>query len=104
MSASGSASAELIAPTDDFRFTYAPSALHRSGLSGHVRYNNLFSAELLTERWRIFGADRTTIGAAIFNNSFGQPCQYVFAGPEWDLMPLQSGRLFANVTAGAVPK
>lgn len=71
-------------------------------MSGHVRYNNLLSAELLTERWRILGADRTTIGAAIFNNSFGQPCQYVFAGPEWDLMPLQSGWLFANVTAGAL--
>jgi len=102
LSSCGSASAELIAATDDFRFTYAPSAFHRSGLSGHVRYNNLFSAELLTERWRILGADRTTIGAAIFNNSFGQPCQYVFAGPEWDLMPLQSGWLFANVTAGAL--
>ncbi len=102
LSSTGSANAELIAATDDFRFSYAPSAFHRSGMIGHVRYNNLFSAELLTERWRILGADRTTIGAAIFNNSFGQPCQYVFAGPEWDLMPLQSGWLFANVTAGAL--
>ena len=97
-----SAKSQLVAATDDFRFSYAPSAIHRSGLAGHVKYNNLLSAELLTERWRIFGADRTTIGAAIFNNSFGQPCQYVFAGPEWDLKPLQSGWLFANVTAGAL--
>ena len=102
LSSASNACAELIEATDDFRFSYAPSAIHRSGSNGHVRYNNLFSAELLTERWRIFGADRTTIGAAIFNNSFGQPCQYVFAGPEWDLMPLQSGRVFANVTAGAL--
>lgn len=99
---SASANSQLIEATDEFRFSYAPSAIHRSGLDGHVKYNNLFSAELLTERWRIFGADRTTIGAAIFNNSFGQPCQYVFAGPEWDLKPLQSGWLFANVTAGAL--
>ena len=99
---SAGAHAQLIAATDEFRFSYAPSAIHRSGLDGHVKYNNLFSAELLTERWRIFGADRTTIGAAIFNNSFGQPCQYVFAGPEWDLKPLLSGWLFANVTAGAL--
>lgn len=102
LSSAGNSCAELISATDDFRFTYAPSAIHRSGLNGHVRYNNLFSAELLTERWRILGADRTTIGAAIFNNSFGQPCQYVFAGPEWDLMPLQSGQVFASVTAGAL--
>jgi len=99
---SAGANSEMIAATDDFRFSYAPSAFHRSGLDGHVRYNNLLSVELLTERWKIFGADRTTIGAAIFNNSFGQPCQYVFAGPEWDLMPLLSGWLFANLTAGAI--
>lgn len=99
---SSGAQAQLIATTDEFRFSYAPSAIHRSGLDGHVKYNNLFSAELLTERWRILGADRTTIGAAIFNNSFGQPCQYVFAGPEWDLKPLLSGWVFANVTAGAL--
>ena len=99
---SANAKSDLIEATDDFRFSYAPSAFHRSGTAGHVRYNNLLSVELLTERWRIFGADRTTIGLAIFNNSFGQPCQYASAGPEWDLMPLQSGWLFANVTVGAI--
>jgi len=99
---SSGAHSQLIAATDEFRFSYAPSAFHRSASPDHVKYNNLFSVELLTERWRILGADRTTIGAAFFNNSFGQPCQYVFGGPEWDLMPLKSGWLFANVTAGAL--
>ena len=99
---SAGAGAQLIAATDELRFSYAPSAFHRSASADHVKYNNLFSIELLTERWRILGADRTTIGAAFFNNSFGQPCQYVFGGPEWDLMPLKSGWLFANVTAGAL--
>jgi hypothetical protein len=99
---SAGANSQLIAATDEFRFSYAPSAFHRSASADHVKYNNLFSVELLTERWRILGADRTTIGAAFFNNSFGQPCQYVFGGPEWDLMPLKSGWLFANVTAGAL--
>jgi hypothetical protein len=99
---SAGANSQPIAATDELRFSYAPSAFHRSASANHVKYNNLFSIELLTERWRILGADRTTIGAAFFNNSFGQPCQYVFGGPEWDLMPLKSGWLFANVTAGAI--
>jgi hypothetical protein len=85
---------------DQLRITYGPSAFHFSGSDEHVRFNHLLSAELLTHRWTFWGADRTQIGFAAFDNSFGQFSQYLYAGQEWDMWRIGGGDVFVNVTAG----
>jgi hypothetical protein len=92
--------AQWVADGDQFRIAYGPSAYHFSGSDGHVKYNHMVSAELLTSRWTFWGAERTQIGLALLDNSFGQFSQYVFAGQEWDLGRFAGGQVFGNVTAG----
>ncbi len=85
---------------DQLRVSYGPWAYHFNHSSEHVRYNHLVALELLTPRWTVWGAARTQIGFAAFDNSFGQFSQYLYVGQEWDLMPLWGGHLVLSVTAG----
>jgi len=97
---SAPARAQWIAPGDQFRVSYGPSAWHFSGSANHVRYNHLVSAELLTTRWTVWGAERALAGLALFDNSFGQFSQYPYVGQEWDLAKVAGGDLYVNATFG----
>ncbi|MFZ4759368.1 MAG: hypothetical protein ACOYLX_14505 [Burkholderiaceae bacterium] len=100
LSAPISAQSEWITPDDQLRVSYGPYAWHFNESTEHVRYNHLISVELLTPRWRFWGADRTQIGFAVFDNSFGQPSQYLYFGQEWDLGRFLGGTGYVNATAG----
>ncbi len=92
--------AQWIESGDQFRISYSPRAFHFNSSPDHVDYNHLVSAELLTQRWTFWRADRSLVGLALFDNSFGQFSQYAYFGQEWDLRQFAGGRFFANVTAG----
>lgn len=92
--------AQLVVPGDQLRLTYGPWAYHFNHSDEHVDYNHLVAVEFLTSRWTFLGAERSQIGFALFDNSFGQFSQYLYVGQEWDLLPLGPGQVFANVTAG----
>ncbi|RPH40374.1 MAG: hypothetical protein EHM87_22320 [Burkholderiales bacterium] len=94
------ARAQWFVPGDQFRLSYGPSAYHFSHSPEHASYNHLVSGELLTQRWTVWGASRTQIGLALFDNSFGQFSQYLYVGQEWDLMKLAGGDLVVNATFG----
>jgi hypothetical protein len=98
----GLARSEWLAPGDQLRVTFGPKVIHFSPSSEHAAHNNLVAAEFLTQRWTFWGADRSIIGFAMFDNSFGQFSQYVNFGQEWDLWPLAGGRVFGNVTVGLI--
>lgn len=85
---------------DQLRVSYGPWAYHFNHSSEHVRYNHLVALELLTPRWTVWGAARTQIGFAAFDNSFGQFSQYVWFGQEWDWAKFAGGDAFVTVTAG----
>jgi hypothetical protein len=94
------AQAEWLASGDQARVIYGPTAYHFSPSDEHVKYNHLVAGELLSRRWTYWGADRSIIGFAAFDNSFGQFSQYAYVGQEWDLARVGGGQVFINVTAG----
>ena len=96
------AHSEWLVPGDHLRVTFGPKVIHFDPSPEHAAHNNLVSAELLTKRWTFWGADRSIIGFAMFDNSFGQFSQYLSFGQEWDLWPLAGGQIFGNVTAGLI--
>jgi hypothetical protein len=98
--AAANAQADWLESGDQLRILYGPSAYHFSQSDAHVRYNHLLAGELLSKRWIFWGADRSIIGFAALDNSFGQFSQYAYFGQEWDLKPVAGGVVFANVTAG----
>jgi len=97
---SAPARAQWIAPGDQLRVSYGPSAWHFSDSADHVRYNHMVSAELLTKRWTVWGAERALAGLALLDNSFGQFSQYLYVGQEWDLAKFAGGDLYVNATFG----
>lgn len=83
-----------------FRVTYGPRTLHFNPSEEHVRYNHLVSLERLDPRWTVWGAARSQIGLALFDNSFGQFSQYVYVGNEWDVARPYGSVVSVGVTAG----
>ena len=57
----------------------------------HVNRNNLIDVEVWTE-------NRWLYGFAVFDNSFGQPSQYLYVGHHWPV--LQSEHVFLKLTGG----
>lgn len=98
--ASVSAHAQWLAPGDQFRLSYGPAAYHFTPSDEHAEYNHMVSGELLSRRWTLWDADRSIIGLALLDNSFGQFSQYAYFGQEWDLRQLWGGHVYANVTVG----
>lgn len=92
--------AEWLVAGDQLRVTYGPWAYHFSHSDEHADFNHLVGVELLTRRWTFWGAERATIGLALFDNSFGQFSQYLSFGQEWDLWRLGPGRVYVNVSVG----
>jgi hypothetical protein len=100
LAGSSMAQAQWIESGDRLRISYAPRAFHFNPSPDHADYNHLVAAELLTQRWTFWRADRSLVGLALFDNSFGQFSQYAYFGQEWDLRQFAGGRFYANVTAG----
>ncbi|MEI6319877.1 MAG: hypothetical protein WCS09_15260 [Pseudomonadota bacterium] len=100
LAGSSMAQAQWIESGDQLRISYAPQAIHFNPSPEHVDHNHLVAAELLTRRWTFWRADRSLVGLALFDNSFGQFSQYAYFGQEWDLRQFAGGRFYANVTAG----
>lgn len=101
MQSTAPASAQWLAPSgEEIRVVYGPSAIHFNPSPDHVHWNHLVGLELLTPRWAAFGAARTILGFTSFDNSFGQPSQYLYAGLEWDVGRLAGGTVFGSITAG----
>jgi hypothetical protein len=98
--AGGAAHAQLLAPGDQVRLTYGPWAYHFNHSDEHVRFNHLLGVELVSSRWTFWRADRSAVGLALFDNSFGQFSQYVWFGQEWDWAKFAGGDAFVTVTAG----
>ena len=94
------AHAQLLAPGDQLRLTYGPWAYHFSHSAEHVRFNHLAGVELVSNRWTFWQADRSVVGVALFDNSFGQFSQYAWFGQEWDWAKFAGGDAFVTVTAG----
>lgn len=85
---------------DQLRISYGPWAYHFSHSDEHVRFNHLLAGELLSKRWTFWGAQRSLIGLAAFDNSFGQFSQYVYLGQEWDVGQAAGGTVSVSLTAG----
>ena len=77
-------------------FQYAPKTLHFSPSPDHAKWSNMVNVEIRSQYDRVWGADETLFGVALFDNSFGQFSQYLYWGQKWDLHP----NVYAKVTAG----
>jgi hypothetical protein len=49
-----------------------------------------------------WGADRTHFGVSVFDNSYGQFSQSIYAGLEWDWRPALGGKLFFSLSPGLI--
>lgn len=97
-----SASAQLLGDGDQLRLSYGPWSYHFSRSDEHVRFNHLVGVDLLSRRWTVFGAARSQVGFAAFDNSFGQFSQYLYAGQEWDWTRIGSADVVLGLTAGVL--
>ncbi len=81
---------------DEIFLQYAPKTLHFHPSPDHAKWTNMVNAEIRSNYDRVWGADQTLFGLALFDNSFGQFSQYIYWGQKWDLHP----NVYAKVTAG----
>ena len=81
---------------DELFFQYAPKTIHFHPSPNHAKWTHLLNAEIRSQYDRVWGADQTLFGVALFDNSFGQFSQYVYWGQKWDFHP----NFYAKVTAG----
>ena len=81
---------------DEVFIQYAPKTLHFSPSPDHAKWTHMVNAEIRSKYDRVWGADQTLFGLALFDNSFGQFSQYIYWGQKWDLHP----NIYAKVTAG----
>ena len=96
------ARAQWFAEEDRIRLAYAPKAFHFDPDPAHVEWNNIVALELVSPRHTFWRADRSHFGVSLFDNSYGQFSQSVYAGLEWNLTRLLDGDVFASVSAGFV--
>jgi len=88
--AAGSARASLFEKGDILMVQVAPDAIHFNPSPEHADYAWLVGAELLfPSRW--------LVGAAYFNNSFDQKCQYYYFGKSWPLDFISDNDYFKNL-------
>ena len=81
---------------DELFIQYAPKTIHFSPSPNHVKWTHMVNAEIRSKYDRVWGADQTLFGVALFDNSFGQFSQYVYWGQKWDL----HANVYTKVTAG----
>jgi hypothetical protein len=87
---------------DRIRIAYAPKALHITHDEEYVDWNHIVALEWLTPRHKLWGADRSLLGLSLFDNSYGQFSQSVYAGLEWDWARACGGHVFLALSAGLV--
>jgi hypothetical protein len=58
--------------------------------------------EWVAPRHAFLGADRSLLGLSLFDNSYGQFSQSVYAGLEWDWTRFAGGDVFLALSAGLV--
>ena len=85
-----------------WRLAYTPRVVHLTSNRDYVDWNHIVAAEYITPRHTRWGADRTHFGASVFDNSYGQFSQSVYAGLEWDWRALGAGQLFFSLSPGLV--
>ena len=68
----------------------------------YVDWNHIVALEWLTPRHAIWRADRTHFGLALFDNSYGQFSQSLYAGLEWSWTRALGGDVFASLSFGLV--
>jgi hypothetical protein len=81
---------------DELFLQYAPKTFHFSPSPEHAKWSHMVNVEIRSKYDRVWGADQTLFGLALFKNSFDQFSQYVYWGQKWDLHP----NIYAKVTAG----
>lgn len=91
-----------MAPEDRLRLGYMPRVVHVTNDEEYVDWNHVVALEWLTPRHTFWGADRTHFGIALFDNSYGQFSQSVYAGLEWDWKRALGGDMFLSLSAGLV--
>lgn len=87
---------------DKIRLAYTPKAFHFATDSDYVDWNHIVALEWLTPRHTFWNADRTHFGLSLFNNSYGQFSQAVYAGLEWDWTSALGGDVYLSLSVGLV--
>jgi hypothetical protein len=87
---------------DRIRIAYAPKAFHVTHDDEYVDWNHIVALEWVTPRHTLWGADRSLFGLSLFDNSYGQFSQSVYAGLEWDWTRAGGGDVFLALSAGLV--
>jgi hypothetical protein len=87
---------------DRIRIAYAPKAFHVTHDDEYVDWNHIVALEWLMPRHTLWGADRSLFGLSLFDNSYGQFSQSVYAGLEWDWTRAGGGEVFLALSAGLV--
>ena len=88
--AAGGARADIFEPGDLLTLQVAPGAIHYSYSADHAKYSWLVGLEWQSpEHW--------LIGAAYFNNSFDQKCEYFYGGKVWTLDFISDAEIFKSL-------
>ena len=88
--AAGSARAGLFEEGDVLMVQAAPDAIHFNSDPEHADYSWLVGLE-----WQ--SPSRWLVGAAYFNNSFDQKCEYIYFGKSWPLDFISDHAIFKNL-------
>ena len=96
------AQAQWLGPDDRIRVAYTPKVFHLSDDDDYVDWNHIVALELLTPRHTFWNADRTHFGVSVFDNSYGQFSQSIYAGLEWDWRPWRGGTVFWSLSPGLI--
>jgi hypothetical protein len=91
-----------LAPEDRIRLAYTPRVFHVTHDDDYVDWNHVVALEWLTPRHTFWGADRSHFGFSLFDNSYGQFSQSLYAGLEWDWRRALGGEVFLSLSAGLV--
>jgi hypothetical protein len=94
--------AQGLSAGDRIRIAYAPKAFHVTHDDEYVDWNHIVALEWLTPRQKFWGADRSLLGLSLFDNSYGQFSQSLYAGLEWDWTRAGGGNVFLALSAGLV--
>jgi hypothetical protein len=87
---------------DRIRIAYAPKAFHVTHDPDYIDWNHIVAIEWQTPRHTLWGANRSHFGLSMFNNSYGQFSQSLYAGLEWDWTYALGGDVFLSLNFGLV--
>lgn len=88
--AAGNARADIFMPGDSLMLQVAPGAIHYSYSPDHAKFSWLVGLE-----WQ--SPKQWLLGAAYFNNSFNQKCEYLYGGKVWSLDFISDADIFKSL-------